>query len=114
MAKLSSQTLDTVFRLLQRLVTLIDEVKRSEFNLFVTFGETTETLVELEQLQNGVERLRRSYTRLQALALSIAEAQPVSSAAMLDLLEQSIEEASAVISAVEATHQETKRNWNLP
>jgi hypothetical protein len=59
MAKFSPQTPNTVFGLLQHLVTLVDEIKSSEFRLFETVGETAETLPELEQLQNAVERLRQ-------------------------------------------------------
>jgi uncharacterized protein YPO0396 len=114
MAKMSLQTLNSIFKLLQRLVTLIDEVKSSEFSLFETVGETEETLLELEQLQNAVERLRHSYARLHTLALSIAEAQPLAAIAMLELLDRSVKEASATADAVEATNQETKQIWNLP
>jgi flagellar capping protein FliD len=114
MAKLPPQTLNTIFGLLQRLVTLVDETKSSEFRLFESVGETAETLPELEQLQNAVERLRQSYTRLHSLALTIAEAQPLASVAMLDLLDRSILEASATANAVEATNRETKQIWNLP
>jgi hypothetical protein len=114
MAKLSPQTLDTIFGLLRRIVTLVDETKSSEFSLFETVGETAENLSELEQLQNAVERLRQSYTRLYTLALSISEAQPLASVAMLDLLDRSITEGSATANAVEATNRETKQIWNLP
>ncbi len=114
MARLSPQTLDTVFGLLKRLVTLVDKTKSSEFRLFETVGETAETLPELEQLQNAVERLRQSYARLYTLALSISEAQPLASVAMLDLLDRSVEEASATANAVEATNRDTKQIWNLP
>ncbi len=114
MAELSPHTLNTVFLLLKRLVTLVDETKSSEFRLFEIAGETAETLPELEQLQNAVERLRQFYARLHTLTLAIAEAQPQASIDMLDLLDRSIREASATANAAEATNRETKQIWNLP
>jgi hypothetical protein len=95
-------------------VQLIDEAKAAEYNLFEEYGETEETLPELEQLQNGAERLRNPYSRLSTLALAIAEAQPVAPHAMLNLLAQTLEDASATADAVEASTNESKRIWNLP
>ena len=88
MAKLPPDTLTTIFSLQQRLVELIDEAKAAEYNLFEEYGETEETLPELEQLQNVTERLRNPYSRLYTLALAIAEAQPMAPAAMVNLLER--------------------------
>ena len=45
--------------------------------------------------------------------LAFADAQPIASNAMLELLEQSIDEAQATIDASEATINEEKRNWDL-
>lgn len=114
MAKLPSQTLTTIFNLQQRLVELIDEAKAAEYNLFEEYGETEETLPELEQLQNGAERLRNPYSRLSTFALAIAKAQPVAPNAMLNLLERTLEDASVTANPVEASTNESKRIWNLP
>lgn len=114
MAKLPAQTLIGIFNLQRRLVELIDAAKTAEYNIFEEYGETDETFPDLEQLQNGTERLRNPYSRLHRLALVISEAQPTAPAAMLNLLAQTIDEASATADAVEASTQETKRIWNLP
>ena len=114
MVKLPPDTLTTIFNLQRRLVELIDKAKAAEYNLFEEYGETEETLPELEQLQNGAERLRNPYSRLSTLALAIAEAQPVAPNAMLNLLAQTLEGASATADAVEASTNESKRIWNLP
>ena len=114
MAKLSPQTLTKIFNLQRRLVELIDEAKRAEFNLFEEYGETEETIPELEQLQNSSERLRNPYSRLYTLTLAISEVQPIAPSAMLNLLAQTIERAQAAADAVEAGIQEIKRNWHLP
>ncbi|MBC6481411.1 MAG: hypothetical protein GDA56_30315 [Hormoscilla sp. GM7CHS1pb] len=114
MAKLPTQTLITIFDLQRRLIELIDEAKAAELNLFERFGETEETLEELEQLQNSTERLRNPYSRLYSLALTIAEAQPTAPDAMLNLLAETLEQGPAIADAVEASILEIKRTWNLP
>jgi ParB-like chromosome segregation protein Spo0J len=114
MAKVSPQTLTIIFNLQRRLVELIDQAKTAEYHLFEDYGETEETIPELEQLQNGAERLRNPYSRLATLTLAIAEAQPIAPTAMINLLAQTVEEASASSDAVEASIMEIKRSWNLP
>ncbi|CAC5344267.1 MULTISPECIES: hypothetical protein [Planktothrix] len=114
MAKVYSQTLTIIFNLQRRLVELIDQAKTAEYHLFEDYGETEETIPELEQLQNGAERLRNPYSRLATLTLAIAEAQPIAPTAMINLLNQTVEEASASSDAVEASIMEIKRSWNLP
>ena len=114
MAKVYSQTLTIIFNLQRRLVELIDQAKTAEYHLFEDYGETEETIPELEQLQNGAERLRNPYSRLATLTLAIAEAQPIAPTAMINLLSQTVEEASASSDAVEASIMEIKRSWNLP
>ncbi len=114
MAKLPPETLTTIFNLQQRLVELIDEAKAAEYNLFEEYGETEETLPELEQLQNVTERLRNPYSRLYTLALAITEAQPMAPAAMVNLLERTLAEAPLTADAAEASIIEIKRTWSLP
>jgi hypothetical protein len=49
-AKLAEQTITTIFELQRRMIQLIDEAKATEFMLFGQYGETEETIPELEQL----------------------------------------------------------------
>jgi ParB-like chromosome segregation protein Spo0J len=114
MAQLPNQTLINIFNLQRRLVELIDAAKRAEYNLLEGYGETEETIPELDQLENSAERLRNPYSRLHTLALTISEAQPIAPRAMLDLLAQTLENAPATADAVEVSIQEIKRTWNLP
>ena len=114
MVKLPNQTLTTIFYLQRRLVELIDQAKATEFDIFEQFGENDATLPELEQMLRSVERLKMPYSRLHTLALRIAEYQPIAPDAMLNLLDQTIEQTEALISAVQASISETKKNWNLP
>jgi uncharacterized protein YPO0396 len=113
MANLSDETIATVFDLQRRLFGVINQSTAAEFNLATIYGETEETLPELEELQNIKERGRDSYNRLSVLLLTIGEAQPEASRSTLDLLYRSIEQANATIEALEASTQEIKTNWNL-
>jgi hypothetical protein len=76
-------------------------------------GENEQTSPELEQVSNATERARTSYNRLYGLVLQVAESQPFASSRLINLLDQSIEQAQATADAVEATALESKQVWNL-
>lgn len=128
MAKLPDETTTTIFNLQRQLLeridmaagsevsspTLADEATATEALLFEEFGETEETIPELQELQSVRERATSSYSRLYTLLLRVAEAQPVASSATLNLLVQAIEQAQANNAAADASVKDVKRNWNLP
>lgn len=114
MAKLPQETLTTIFNLQRQFVEMIDQATAAESTLLEYFGETQETIPELDQLQNVKQRLSDPYSRLSTLLLRIAESQPMAPVAMLQLLSQTIEQGQAALDAAIASVQETKRNWNLP
>ena len=87
MANLPDETLTTIFNLQRRLFQIIDRAKAAEFNLVRQYGETEETLAELEQIDNAQERARTSYARLGRLLLLVAEYQPTANAATMNLLQ---------------------------
>ncbi len=114
MANLPESTLITVANLLPRLFQVINLATETEFNLFERYGETEETLPELEELNNAAERVRSSYNRLYGLVLQVAQTQPAASSTIIDLLYRSIEMAVANADASEASVREVKRSWNKP
>jgi hypothetical protein len=114
MAKLPDETLTVIFNLLRQLAEGIEEASATEWMLFEQYGETEATIPELEELQNSRERLTEPYSRLHTLLLRILESQPTATAAMLNLLIQTIEQAQAAADAAQASVREVKRNWNLP
>lgn len=59
MANLPDETLATVSRLLPRLFQVINLATATEFNLFEQYGETEETLGELEELKNAAEVFKK-------------------------------------------------------
>ncbi len=112
MAKLPDSVLTNIFTLQRRIIESIDATTSLAFRLFTQWGETAETLIELEELQNIQERLRSQYSRLKTLLLKVSESQPLASADMLDLLYRTIEVAEASLDASIASLQEIQRNWN--
>jgi hypothetical protein len=113
MAKLSDEIIIRILNLQRLLLQGIDEAKASEFEILARYGETIDSQDVLLQLDSATERLRVSYVRLFNLLLRIAEAQPLATNAMLELLAQSIEQGQANTDAVAATIKEIKRDWKL-
>jgi hypothetical protein len=113
MSKLPASTLDESLSLQLQLLNGVDETTATEWVLFDREGETEITVEALDQLQNAAERLKDRCSRLSVLLLRIAEAQPASPAATLDLLQQTIASGQNSVYAVQATVQEVKRDWNL-
>ncbi len=113
MAKLSEETLTTIFDLMRQLAVGIDEASAAEWELFEQYGETPETLEELEELQSARERLRVPYSALHSLLLSVLEYQPMAPNATLELLARTIENGQTAIEVAAASVRDVKRNWNL-
>lgn len=113
MAKLSDETLTTIFTLQRQLGEGIEEAAAAEWALFQRQGETEETLPELAELQSARQRLNARYSGLYKLLLRILEIQPIAPADMLNLLAQAIERTEAARDASLASVREIKRNWNL-
>ena len=77
------------------------------------FGETEETLIYFEQVQNSRERADSYYLRLFTALQQIYPAQPVASHDSLELLARFITEAQASVDAVGATLAEIKKDFDL-
>lgn len=113
MAKLKDATVNIIFDLQRQLLDRIDEATGTEAVIFEQFGETEETMPELEQLQNIRERATSSYSRLYTLLLRVYEFQPLATSAILKLLASAIEQAEATNDAAKASVQDTKRNMEF-
>lgn len=89
MANLLDETTTTVLNLQRQLLEIINQAAIADSTLLEQYGETEETIPELDELQNVIERAETYYLRFYTLLLRIAKIQPVA-VAMLDLLQQSI------------------------
>jgi hypothetical protein len=113
MADLSEEILLAVFQLQKQLFKIINDTTATDYILLEQYGESAETLPELEELQNIRERARDSYIRLFRLLLNIGETQPAINPSTLELLYRSIEQAELTVNALEVSIKEIKNNWNL-
>jgi hypothetical protein len=110
-AKISRETLDLVLSLMGRLLILVDTASATELSIFNLYGEVSEVIYVLEQLQNIKERGVYAYTRLSTLLLKISEFQPLATAALLEMLTKATEQAQATLDAGEATIREAQEDW---
>ncbi|HEY9812149.1 MAG TPA: hypothetical protein V6D31_01235 [Candidatus Sericytochromatia bacterium] len=113
MAKLPSETLESIWTLLRQLSQLVEDASEAEYVLFERFGETDSTLPYLTYLQNTAEEAAYRYSQLCNVRLRIAEAQPNAPTDMLISLNQAITQNQIRIPALERTIQEIKGEWNL-
>jgi sugar phosphate isomerase/epimerase len=63
MARLPEAKVLIVFALQRTLLERLDEATRTEFDLLEQYGETEETIPELDELQNIRERANTYYSR---------------------------------------------------
>ena len=113
MADLADETLLIALFRKGRLLQLLNEVTKTDLRIYESFGETSETMTTLTQLQNARERLTDSYSRLNNLLQRVYESQPAVPSELLELFSNSMEQARLTADAIEATVKETKRDWNL-
>jgi len=113
MAKLPDPTIASVLNLQQQLLERIDEATKVSFTLLADYGETEETIPELDELQSVRERADSYYTRFYVTLRRIYEAQPIVHRDSLKLLAKYIEDAEVTIEVIQASIQDIKRNWNL-
>lgn len=74
MAKLPAPTIASVLNLQQQLLEHINEATKAGFILLTDYGETEETIPELDELQSVIERADSYYTRFYITLRRIYEA----------------------------------------
>ncbi|MCL1468344.1 hypothetical protein [Argonema galeatum] len=114
MAKLPEPTTTIIFELERRMWDIIYYTTSAKLNIFDRFGETEETIDQLEELDNIVRNTNAVSSRFTTLLLKIAQTQPTLSSEIFNLVEQIIEQAEEIIFVTEGSVQEIIRNWNLP
>ncbi|MCL1469871.1 hypothetical protein [Argonema antarcticum] len=114
MARLPSETRETIRNQLEQLMEIVEDASEAEFILFERFGEIDSTIENLTDLKTVGEEAAARYFRLSNIRLRIGQAQPAASADMLRLLERAITETELRIPAWKRSIQEIKMEWNLP
>lgn len=114
MARLAEETTLTINSLKRQLLDIVDDTTAVEFALFERFGETERTIPVLEQLKSVAKETVSWFSQLSTLQLRIAQAQPIASVDMLELLAQVIERTQLRLPAWKRTIQELEIDWNIP
>lgn len=114
MAKISTETTETINRLKQQSLDILNEATALELTIFELFGESKQTLSYMNEMKNVAEKTTSSFSQLSTLQLQIAQAQPNAPADILQLLAQAIARSQARIPAWERSIEEVKMEWNLP
>jgi hypothetical protein len=96
-----------------RCLAIIDLATQTEWKLFINFGETTETLVILSELQTVAQEATDAFSRLSSLQLKVATAQPEISAALARLVIDSKERIAIRIPAWQRSIEEILLTWRL-
>lgn len=114
MADLPSETTEIINQLKQQSLNIVNKALTLELTIFELFGETDATIAALDEMKSAAENAESSYSQLSTIQLQIAQAQPVASSDMLQLLERAIARTQARIPALERSIEEVKMEYNLP
>lgn len=114
MADLPSETTEIINQLKQQSLNIVNKALALELTIFELFGETDATIAALDEMKSAAENAESSYSQLSTIQLQIAQAQPVASNDMLQLLERAIARTQARIPALERSIEEVKMEYNLP
>lgn len=113
MAKLPDETTETMWSLKRQLLDIVNEATAAEAMLFNRYGETTETIIVLDELKSVAEQAAPRFSQLSSLQLRIDESQPTVAPDMLKLVTEVIAHTHKV-PALERSVQEIKLDWSLP
>lgn len=114
MAKLPTETSETIWSVKQQLLDIINEATAAEFTLFELFGETDRTISYLNELKSVVEQTTARFSQFSSIQLRIADTQPYAPPDMLGLVNEVIANTQQRLPAWKRSVQETKIEWRLP
>ena len=113
MAKLSLVTAQTIWDLQHQLLEIIDTAKTLELLLFEAFGETELTVAYLDELQSIAEQATERFSRFATLQIRVANTQTLIPAALLTMVDRSIQTTQQKIPALKRSIQEIRQEWKL-
>jgi hypothetical protein len=102
-----------IFDLHAQLLDLIDDAATTERELFENYGETEQTLGDLDSLTGIRERAEGIYQGLNTLALRVVQADPREATATINLLLQTYERGEERIAPLIRSVEEIRNTWEL-
>ncbi|GFE71077.1 hypothetical protein [Chroococcus sp. FPU101] len=113
MAQLPEEITEIFNQLKQQALNVIHSETKVELSLVDSFEETEQILPYLNEMKNISEEAIRTYSQLSTLQLQIAQAQPLASPAMLELLNRAINKSQARIPTWIRSIEEVNQEWNI-
>jgi hypothetical protein len=113
MAKLRSETAQTIWDMQHQLLEIIDRAKTIELSLFEAFGETEDTILFLDELQSIAQQAIERFSRFSTLQIRVANTQPPISPDILELVNSSIQTTQQKIPALKRSIHEITQEWRL-
>ncbi|NJO93744.1 MAG: hypothetical protein HC820_04180 [Hydrococcus sp. RM1_1_31] len=92
---------------------IVDSAKSTEYRLLTRYGETEDTISDLDSLQNIAENALNNYQRLTTVAIRIATIQPLADKATLTLLEETVNSVETRMAAWLRSIDEIAIEWRL-
>jgi hypothetical protein len=102
-----------IFDLHAQLLDLIDDAATTERELFENYGETGQTLEDLDSLTGIREQAEGIYQGLNTLALQVVQADPREATATMNLLLQACERGDERITPLTRSVEEIRNTWEL-
>jgi uncharacterized protein YigA (DUF484 family) len=112
-ATLPPETAASIALIKNQCLATINLASLSEWQLFVKFGETTETLTVLAELKTVAQEATDAFSRLSGLQLKVATAQPEISSALANLLIDSKQRIEVRIAPWQRSIEEVRLTWRL-
>lgn len=97
----------------QEIIYIINAAKYAEYTLLTRYGETENTINDLDTLQNIAEEAKNNYQRLTNVTLRIATIQPQADAATISILTETFSEIEARMAARLRSIEEIAIEWRL-
>lgn len=102
-----------IFDLQAQLLDLIDDAATTERELFENYGETEQTLGDLDSLAGIREEAEDTYQRTNVRALQVVKADPREATATINLLLQAYERGDERIAPLTRSVEEIRNTWEL-
>lgn len=113
MAEISQNNIDRIVQNYQELISVVQMALSSEYKLSSEYGETQDTINDLDELSGIAVDATDRFKRLNAITIRIAAIQPQADIATASMLEETLLYNEAKIPAWKRSIEEVVNNWSL-
>lgn len=113
MAEISQANIDRIVQNYQELIRIINFASSTEYRLVSEYGETEDSINDLEELAGVVTDATDRFKRLNAITIRITAIQPNADIATANMLEETLVYNEARVPAWLRSIEEIINNWRL-